>query len=43
MRSGLCIGEFFADIKPVTTMIEVSALIHPDLFIEIEATAIIDE
>ncbi|MEO1256732.1 MAG: RidA family protein, partial [Bacteroidota bacterium] len=30
-------GEFFKDIKPVTTMVEVSALIEPDMLIEIEA------
>lgn len=35
--------EIFSEIKPVTTMVEVSRLIHPDLLIEIEATAIIDE
>ncbi len=34
--------EFFSEIKPVTTMVEISRLIHPDLLIEIEATAIID-
>ena len=33
-------GEFFGDIKPVTTMVEVSALIDPKMLIEIEATAI---
>ena len=36
-------GEFFKDIKPVTSMIEVKALIDPDMLIEIEATAIISE
>ena len=35
-------GEYFAKIKPVTTMIEVKALIHPDLLVEIEASAIIE-
>lgn len=35
-------GQFFGDIRPVTTMVEVSRLIHPDLWIEIEATAIIE-
>lgn len=34
-------GEFFKDIKPVTTMVEVKALIDPELLIEIEATAIL--
>ncbi len=34
-------GEIFRDIKPCTTMVEVSALIDPDFLIEIEATAII--
>lgn len=34
-------GEFFKDIKPCTTMVEVSALIAPEYLIEIEATAII--
>ncbi|MEI9921773.1 MAG: RidA family protein [Bacteroidota bacterium] len=33
-------GEFFKDIKPVTSMIEVKGLIDPDYLIEIEATAI---
>jgi enamine deaminase RidA (YjgF/YER057c/UK114 family) len=34
-------GEFFAEIKPCTSMIEVKALIEPDYLIEIEATAIL--
>ena len=33
-------AEFFASIKPAATMLEVSALIHPDLLVEIEVTAI---
>ena len=32
-------GEFFKDIKPVTSMIEISCLIDPDYLIEIEVTA----
>ena len=34
-------GEFFADIRPVATMVEVTALINPDMLIEIEVEAII--
>ncbi len=34
-------GEFFRNIKPVTSMVEVKALISPEMLIEIEATAII--
>lgn len=33
-------GEFFGSIKPVTTMVEVSALIDPDYLVEIEVTAV---
>jgi len=33
-------GEFFKEIKPCTTMVEVSNLISPEYLIEIEATAI---
>ena len=34
-------GEVFKNIKPATTMVEVSALIEPDMLIEIEATAVV--
>jgi enamine deaminase RidA (YjgF/YER057c/UK114 family) len=34
-------GEFFASIKPCTSMIEVKALVSKEFLIEIEATAII--
>ncbi len=33
-------GEFFGDIRPVTTMVEVSKLIDAEMLIEIEATAV---
>ncbi len=36
-------GEFFNDIKPCTSMIEVKGLIAPEYLIEIEATAIMSE
>lgn len=35
-------GEFFKEIKPCTTMVEVSKLIAPEYLVEIEATAIKD-
>jgi enamine deaminase RidA (YjgF/YER057c/UK114 family) len=35
-------GEYFKDIKPASTMVEVKSLISPGLLIEIEATAIIN-
>lgn len=34
-------SEFFRQIKPCNTMVEVSALIEPDYLIEIEATAML--
>ena len=34
-------GEYFRDIRPVTSMIEVKGLIDPSLMIEIEADALV--
>jgi enamine deaminase RidA (YjgF/YER057c/UK114 family) len=34
-------GEVFRDIRPATSMIEVSRLIDPDMLVEIEADAVI--
>ncbi|HEY6272449.1 MAG TPA: RidA family protein [Terriglobales bacterium] len=34
-------GELFAEIRPVTTMIQVARLIMPEMLVEIEAEAII--
>ena len=34
-------GEFFAAIRPATSMVEVSALISPEMLVEIEADAVI--
>lgn len=33
-------GEVFGAIRPACTLVEVSALVHPDLLVEIEADAI---
>ena len=35
-------GEFFRDIKPAATMVEVSSLIDKELMIEIEVSAVAD-
>ncbi len=34
-------GEFFRDIRPAATMVEVSRLISPEMLVEIEAEAVI--
>ena len=36
-------GQYFRDIKPVATMVEVKSLISPELLVEIEATAVVAE
>jgi enamine deaminase RidA (YjgF/YER057c/UK114 family) len=35
-------GEFFRDIRPVNTIMQVSRFIDPDWLVEIEADAVID-
>jgi enamine deaminase RidA (YjgF/YER057c/UK114 family) len=36
-------GEVFASIRPTTSMVEVSRLIDPDMLVEIEAEAIVND
>lgn len=35
-------GEFFRDVRPAATMVEVKALISPEMLVEIEADAIVE-
>jgi len=42
-KIGRAHGEFFGEVRPTTSMIEVKRLISPEMLVEIEAEAIIAE
>lgn len=40
---GKMYGEVFGDVRPVTSMVEVSQLVDPEMLVEVEAVAYVEE